>query len=338
MERVLRAYGVDYVRIGEVQQGYRNRSYPIELADGRTLNLILYKNEPGVLRLIWSANRVSEYLAARGLPCRQSQGRVVRVRAADQIRYAALYNYLPGHTIPWEAYTKDHIKVLGLTMSNMHAELKGLEQGRLPEVAEVYMGIVRRMERYFGQPGVQTALSAKLGLSGISPAVFAPQRRLLALCQRLSGQQPLHMDFVRGNMLFEDRPDIASGLSVSVSGILDFEKTAFGHPLFDIARTLAFLLVDCKYKPPLKVRKYFLHSGYTKRGRTPLPQVSVMDRDRQVDLLEALVNLFLLHDLYKFLRHNPYESLAQNEHFARTKSLLLGRGLIQPETEKKKII
>jgi Ser/Thr protein kinase RdoA (MazF antagonist) len=137
----------------------------------------------------------------------------------------------------------------------------------------------------------------------------------------LPAKQPLHMDFVRSNILFEAVP--AGDFNMSISGILDFEKAAYGHPLFDIARTLTFLLVDCKYKAPDKVRKYFLGSGYIKRGAAMLPS-------KHMSILEPALNLFLFHDFYKFLRHNPYESLPDNEHFMRTAQLLIPRQLIRP--------
>jgi Ser/Thr protein kinase RdoA (MazF antagonist) len=114
---------------------------------------------------------------------------------------------------------------------------------------------------------------------------------------------------VRGNILFDDQ--------ARITGVLDFEKTAWGHPALDIARTLAFLLVDCKYKSEDKTRKYFLISGYNKRGPARTPGSS--------PLLEKLITTFLLHDFYKFLRHNPYESLRNNEHFVRTRDLLVQR-------------
>jgi hypothetical protein len=138
-------------------------------------------------------------------------------------------------------------------------------------------------------------------------------RRLLEFCGKLEDQQPLHMDFVRSNVLFNAHATIA--------GIIDFEKTGKGHPMLDIARTLAFLLVDCKYKEPGKVYKYFVHSGYRKRGKN---NININPR-----LLHELTNIFLLHDFYKFLRHNPYESLGRNEHFVRTRDILIARALLR---------
>jgi len=167
------------------------------------------------------------------------------------------------------------------------------------------------MHRYFNDRDVINAAAHKLHVRTI-PRDFA---HTLAACQHLPGRQALHMDFVRGNILFED---------TQISGIIDFEKAAVGSPLFDIARTLAFLLVDCKYKPEDKIRKYFLRSGYLKRGKTVLTNYTIDGKSA----LDELINFFLMHDFYKFLRHNPYEALEQNEHYIRTKALLLKRRLI----------
>ncbi|MBX6334367.1 phosphotransferase, partial [Candidatus Saccharibacteria bacterium] len=224
-------------------------------------------------------------------------------------KYAALYEYLPGKTIPWEAYTMDHIKQLGKAMSDMHALFAKLPQGDLPPVIDECRELLGRMERYFTDGGVRDAMARKLGLVLHNAARLKP---VLAETSSLPCQ-PLHMDFVRSNILFDEQE------KAKITGILDFEKAAWGPPIFDIARTLAFLIVDCKYKEERKVRKYFLHSGYNKRGManfTPTP------------LLEDLLNFFLLHDFYKFLRHNPYESLEQNEHFTRTRDFLLNRNIL----------
>lgn len=319
---VLRGYGLPYRQILEPQQGYRNRSFGVELDTGEFVNFILYKEELGILDVIRSAHRVSDYAAAQGLPCRQARGPIARLTTrSGRTRYGALYNYLPGHTIPWEAYTKDHLKLLGKAMSDLHAALLPLGCGDLPDAREVYAAIVGRMEHYFQDRGVRLAMRRKLRLT-LPPDQFKRHCRTLDVCAALPGRQALHMDFVRGNVLFQDTPGARQDeFKVAISGILDFEKTAFGHPLFDIARTLAFLLVDCKYKSAAKVRKYFLYSGYAKRGGAPWP--------RQPQLLEALLDVFLLYDFYKFLRHNPYEALPNNNHFVRTKQLLAQRGLLQ---------
>lgn len=322
--RILRAYGVSFRTVGSPQKGYRNQSFRIGLPDGGAYNLLLYKTEAGIVRTIKSANAVGNFLAAAGFPARHSvDARILRLQYADRQKFAALYNYLEGATIPWEGYTQDHIKALGGTMGDMHAALAGFDASELADVTGQYLTIVSRMKGYFAQGPVQRALADKL-LLGVDPTIFIELEQLLIAMKALPGKHALHMDFVRSNILFADASK-GSDLRVSISGILDFEKTAYGHPLFDVARTLAFLLVDCKYKQPDKVRKYFLGSGYIKRGAARLPA-------SRLGMLEPLLGLFLFYDFYKFLRHNPYESLPDNEHFMRTVSLLIPRRLVVPTT------
>jgi hypothetical protein len=323
VRRILDGYGLTEYTLLPVQKGYRNQSFGAWLRDDSVVNLILYKREPGMLARIKRANTVGNYAHQSGLPARRTlSSKVAYLSSSRGTVYAALYEYLPGHTIPWEAYTMKHIKLLGKTMSDLHAALRSFDAAGLPDVADEYFEIAKRMRRYFDQPGVQSALEAKLQLT-VPTNTFDRIDATLRVCKYLPGAQALHMDFVRSNILFDD----ADG-ELSISGILDFEKTACGNPLFDIARTLAFLLVDCRYKQPDKVRKYFLQSGYQKRGGSDFQNVIIKTKSGDIDALESLLDTFLVHDFYKFLRHNPYESLPQNEHFVRTRDILLERDLL----------
>ncbi len=303
-----------------MQKGYRNESHPAVLANGQRLNLIIYKSEPQIVTRIKNSNAIGDFLHTQGLPARSTADpRILRLAAA---KYAALYHYLPGETIPWEGYTQAHLKALGQAMGQMHRALQTMPpRPQLPNVAEEYEAIFARMQRYFAGPAVRQAVQAKLGLALNNGAIPRAQK-LFAACWALPGQQPLHMDFVRSNVLFAVTPRAEAGAqpATAVTGIIDFEKTGQGHPALDLARTLAFLLVDCKYKDPPKIEKYFLHSGYAKRGQAHLRP------SRR--LLGELITAFLLHDFYKFLRHNPYESLGQNEHFVRTRKELLKRDVL----------
>jgi len=310
VEQILHSYGVVPNAVLSTQKGYRNESHPIVLDDGSRANFILYKSEPGIKEKIQNANRVSNFLAGQGFPTRRTiDDRTIKVASALRTKYGALYNYLPGETIPWEAYTRDHIKQLGKIMSDIHAALLAMPRPPQNHVADEYIAIAKRMEKYFSDPHVQAAMREKLGLA-LGVRILHPQPKLLEATKHMPGQQTLHMDFVRGNILFTGK---------TITGILDFEKTAYGRPEFDIARTLAFLLVDCKYKDAAKVRKYFLHSGYQKRGQAAFTNPALLDK---------LLNLFLIYDFYKFLRHNPYEYLHQNEHFVRTQHILERKGLV----------
>lgn len=322
IRRILSQYGYPEVKLLALEKGYRNESHPFQTSDGNVMNFILYKCESGILRRIQNADRTADFAARAGLPARQTaDNRIVRLQAGAWQKYGVLYRYLPGNTIPWEAYTMEHIKLLGKTLSDLHATLHALPPTGYPAAADEYSHTIEHMHQYFEKTGVVKAINAKLGLH-IDPDLFSRFPYLLAESKRLKQQQVLHMDFVRSNILFSDDPKPV------ITGILDFEKTAYGHPIFDIARTLAFLLVDCKYKTVQQVHKYFLYSGYQKRGSQTLPHVRLREIGGSGSLLDELVNLFLLYDLYKFLRHNPYESLLDNEHYRRTKDLLLARGLI----------
>ncbi|HUD11755.1 MAG TPA: phosphotransferase [Candidatus Saccharimonadia bacterium] len=325
--RVLRFTGIEPTQIATRQTGYRNHSYRATLADGRFVNLIMYKREPGIIGRIRRANAVSDFLAARGMPTRVTLSpAVIRLHASTYSRYAALYSYLPGMTIPWEAYTHRHLTLLGETMSNMHAQLAAFPNSSLISEASnavtEHRLLVERMSRYFKEGGVTRSARNRLGLA-IKPSLFTRFDTVLSATDRLQHQQALHMDFVRGNLLFDTRDG-----NLVVSGILDFEKTSFGHPILDVARTLAFLLVDSKYKTEVHVRKYFLQSGYGKRGQHPFKAIRITQGNHTLNLLDELTNMFLFHDFYKFLRHNPYESLQANEHYVRTFQYLSRRGLL----------
>lgn len=319
--RVLQKYSMSPAAILPIQKGYRNQSHPVRLTDGRMVNLILYKNEPGIVTKIKNADAIADCAVVQGLPARQrAHPYIVGLHTKNQTRYAAIYTYLPGGTIPWEAYTRTHIKILGAGLSNLHAALADFNATpiKLPGTTSQNLALTRRMQYYFLDKNVSLALQKKLGLT-ISTTIFTHFLSVLEACGRLPDQQPLHMDFVRGNILFDQQKD-----NPVISGILDFEKTAYGHPILDIARTLAFLIVDCKYKPEEKVRKYFLQSGYNKRGLAHYKRFTW----HRKDVLEELLTFFLFHDFYKFLRHNPYEALLWNEHFAKTRDVLRKRGII----------
>ena len=360
LQQLLPRYSLSLIDILPVQKGYRNKVIPFETVERGRLALIIYKNEPEILNRIKNANCVSSYLAEQGYPVRSVMAndkgqKIVRVLQGDNVFYAGIYQYLPGETIPWEAYTKKHIKQLGQMMSNMHYELMKLETRSLNEVTVEMEEQIDRMVDYFNLAGVRSAMRRKLGVTvrnskfEIRNSKLIPQQKVHGERQTVNNkrqagsiwerfrklfkvlsampQQPLHMDFVRGNVLFLGRESElgnqrrANGRrrTVQISGIIDFEKVASGPVVIDIARTYAFLLVDCKYKSSRDVTKYFLYSGYNKRGKNQLPDLKLMN---------ALVGFFLIYDFYKFLRHNPYESLHVNEHFRRTTKFLIKLGIL----------
>ncbi|MDB5183320.1 MAG: Phosphotransferase enzyme family, partial [Candidatus Saccharibacteria bacterium] len=306
-------YELDVLQIGDVQKGYRNESYPLELANGTEVNLLFYKREPGILERIKTADLVADHAASKGLPVRtRYDNRLLMVGES----FAGVYHYLQGTTISWESYTKRHIKLLGWAMADLHVAMEDLS-GTGPFQSDELGGLVARMKHYFSSNDIQQATSSKLDIF-VDPALFDSYSELIERTRALPGQQYLHMDMVRGNVLFDNVAANARWQidDIRLSGIIDFEKASYGLPIYDIARTLAFLLVDCP-KPRDKIYKYFIDSGYRKRGQNDV---------RHIELLPYFIRLFLLHDFYKFLRHTPYESLHDNYHYSRTRDLLKDYG------------
>lgn len=325
--RIFKAYGVTNPVLQKPESGYRNTSYMTVLPNDKPVNIILYKNETGIKDRIKRANLVADHLASQGFPCRSTfDKRIIKISTPQNVRYACIYTYLSGTTIPWEAYTKHHIKVLGMTMAHMHQAMESADSViEIPSVENEYEGHIKNMHAYFSQLGVQNAMHTKLKVALRSS--WHDFELLLRALHTLPGRQILHMDFVRGNLLFSSgSAGKFSDGPVTLTGVIDFEKVSTGHVIFDIARTLSFLLVDCKYKSSEKISKYFLQSGYAKRGGTKIPNITY---GTKIDVLHELTTLFLVYDFYKFLKHNPYESLEHNEHYVRTRDILLARKVLQ---------
>lgn len=317
VRRILAMLNIRYVKIDMVSKGYRNSSFPVLLPNGDRLNVIIYKQEPSILDRVRRADAVSAFLAQTGLPTRVPHSDIIKLSGPNGQRFARVYNYLPGVTIPWEAYSMKHLKSLGATLAALHAALARYQGDANPSLSVITESrdLSKRLSVYFASQGVKQAMDQKLGLavaaSAIPQANFALSNPSLASLPT----QSLHMDFVRGNVLFRPgTPDIC--------GIIDFEKTASGPRIFDLARTLAFLLVDCKYKEPYKIKKYFIASGYVKYGGQQLS-------GQELRLLAVLTRFYLLHDFYKFLKHNPYETLYLNQHYLRTRDFLVKDGIIK---------
>lgn len=325
--RIISLYGFSSVDIYPEQTGYRNRSYRFTTEKSENLNLIIYKDEPDILDRINKADKISECAHLAGLPTRfRRSSKTVQIKSKNNSTIARLYNYLPGKTIPWEQYTKKHIKLLGWSLSDLHAELKNQDSApNLESINDRMLSLVDEMNGYLSSAGVASAIRKKLKVDiNLKKLHFFSD--FLKKYKKQSSQ-PLHMDFVRGNILFTKNKKNKTFWQIGAEklvGIIDFEKVASGSVLFDVARTYAFLLVDCSKKTPEKIFKYFVLSGYNKRGKNTI-ELS----DKNMKSLSVLTDLFLLYDFYKFLLHNPYESLKENHHFVVTKDILLKRKMLK---------
>lgn len=325
----LKYYGLSFARLDFVQSGYRNTSHIVETSTGLLCNLLVYKREEAIVERIQRINALSSHLHDSGLPVRYPlDDRILRLKGVSRERYASLYSFEHGATIAWEMYSMKHIKLLGMAMGQLHDSARDYK-GNLPRVSDEYSLIFDRIARYFENPNISQAMRSKLSISlSVSSHEFA---RLLYETDLLAGQQPLHLDFVRGNVLFRQAESIDTVVvdGLALSGILDLEKAATGHPIYDLARTYAFLLVDCN-KPAKKIYKYFLSSGYVKRGGG---KAQLFASGPVSTLFEQLITLFLYYDFYKFLYQNPYESLTENHHYMRTCALLVERGVLKEHSK-----
>lgn len=321
--RAAKFYGLKPAKIFAVQKGYRNHSFRVRTSNQDDLNLIFYKSEPGILDRIQRADQLSETAHQKGLPVRRLfDPRILTLQNPHRTIYARLYHYLPGQTIAWEMFSMNHIKLLGWAMSDLHHALQS-SPIKLPTAARELTELNQQMIDYFAKPSVKKTLQNKLQLRAATEN-FQNFNQALTQTARQK-PQPLHLDLVRGNLLYKKTPKTNSATwqinSLTLSGIIDFEKAASGAPILDLARSYAFLLVDVAHKSPNKIFKYLVNSGYQKRGQNSI----TLDPKP----FESLTNFFLFHDFYKFLRHNPYESLHQNHHFVQTRNLLLDRKVLK---------
>lgn len=341
IRRVLTNFGYDYnnISIKPSQSGYRNLIVPIEIfgAKQEKLALIFYKREPNILNKIKLSNSISDQLAKMGWPTRHAisnnNQKILKLQNRNKTIFCCLYNYLDGSTIEWENYSKNHIKLLGQVLGYLHHDLEKVSQNlniiANKECSNLQYKLIE-MNNYFTNIETQAAIEQKLKLR-LNTAHFSRFIKLLKWLDTHKESLLLHLDFVRGNILFENitnchfddkfvlklEKKTTTHNDLAITGVLDFEKAALGPKELDISRTLAFLLVDCKNKDPQKTVKYFIHSGYEKRANN-----SPLNRT----LITQLVFMYLLIDLYHFLKHNPYEYLYQNQHFLRTRDYLLRYG------------
>lgn len=217
-----------------------------------------------------------------------------------------------------------HIKLAGSFMAKLHQIDPKLLEESLPDIAQQSEVAYSRMKGYLTDTTISKTTEAKLGLQVQIPNYS----HLFDNLHQHNLETILHMDMVRGNLLFQDeKRNTATPFtidSITLSGVIDFEKVAIGHPLFDIARSLAFLLVDSQKSYP-QIIKYFIDSGYRKRGGGRVERIQI---DGQ-DVLTGLISFYLLYDFYKFLKQNPYESLHLNHHYRKTKQALLSLNVLQ---------
>lgn len=304
-------YGIKFTEIKyHSSKGYRNKNL-ILVSGSNTYNLVIYKNEKNILKTIRHSNLFYKYLNKNSIFTREIvktlNGKDTLLVNINGIRhYACLYSYIQGSTIPWESWSKTHLKTLGKTIANIHSLTLPKEALSFLLITQIESNHLNEMTKYFLNNSVSKSIKDKLSITiNFKAEDF---QFIFNSLEHNKNYRLLHMDLVRGNLIWNNK---------TLNGIIDCEKVCIGAPEFEIARTLAFLLVDCKYKTANEVYNYFFKRGYLKRIRL-----------KNSKYLNSLMDYYLIYDFYKFLKHNPYEFLEKNEHFLRTRFILIKRKIL----------
>ena len=235
IHKILKPFGLaqQVLKIAAAESGYRNTIVPITLESGQKLSLIFYKREPGIVKKIQRANYVSHELAKKGWPTRQAMTNqnsqsIIRLAVNHQVQYCCLYNYLPGHTISWSDYSQKHLKLLGQVLGYLHYDLATIKpiikKNELSEIVILRKNLTE-MNSYFCLKNVKSALEQKLNITQSSHC-WQRWRDLLIVLEKAKPTQILHLDFVRGNILFNQLSDHNSTQSPVASKLgLDFDRT-----------------------------------------------------------------------------------------------------------------
>ncbi len=338
------------IKVEEFKQGYMNYTVRIEIIKGNDKNLytgVFYNinryHDQYAFNFLTEIYEFSKFLYDNKLPTRTavSNKKGELLTWINEKRLFGLYNYLEGETIPWESYTRRHLHALGQRLVEFHKLGMSYLQKRqikyIPSWREYVKVDYKKMRAYFIENSETIGMKLNFAidfdkLNKVYQKISIDKRAMDSSTEVIDKQGNeelvikdvdeensrmrtiLHMDFVRSNILFSDKKQ---GEYYPITGILDFEKVLVGSVLPDLGRTLAFLFVDCKYKSYDRVLYEFLKKGYCQ-------SVKVKFREIYVYML-----YFLVRDMWKFLQSNPYESLSKNEHYNRTKSLLLNYKIIK---------
>jgi Ser/Thr protein kinase RdoA (MazF antagonist) len=330
------------LEISEFNQGFMNHVIKISLIgeDSKSQNNrisefvgIFYNsnryNDEKSAMFLQEVDDIAGFLRSKGLPTRVAiknlvgnavtQITQIQKQTENRNRYFSLFELLPGKTISWEAYTRRHLRALGMYLGKMHSGLRDFPKNELKSIAnwsEYIVGDSKRMRDYLtkNRAVILQKLNLIINFEILETALVNVSSFACPYNDPDLQPQLIHCDFVRGNILFSD---MKSDFIYQITGILDFEKMLYGKVEIDVARTLAFLYVDCKFKTEDEIVKYFLNEGYNTLGTIDFRQNKIL-----LSQLENYMIYFWLRDFWKFLECNPYESLFENEHYFRTVEIL----------------
>lgn len=331
--------GAAKIEIRELEQGYMNTAFTVAVLDelslqkGRKFVVVIYnvnRYNDQSKKFLTQTYQAASALERSGLPARTAVQNfksqlISEVKFSDgKIRLIGLYRYLPGSTIPWEGYTRRHLRALGRTMAEVHkiwSKYDG-ESSDIPCWGNYLESDCESMFGYFNanENFIKNKLKVKLNSERGKQTINELRGVRIEVNSQCDLYQLIHCDFVRGNILFSDQK---KDQTYPITGILDFEKVMHGPREADLGRTLAFLLVDCKYKTRQEIDQYFLREGY-------LLKIDQSESYSKLSFnkLQTYINYFWMRDFWKLLQCNPYEDLSLNFHYGKTLQELKKQKLI----------
>jgi Ser/Thr protein kinase RdoA (MazF antagonist) len=310
------------INILDFNQGYMNFVCHIDVQKE--------KSKKSYVLIFYNSNRyegiyqASQYLNEANIPTRtayeNSKGELITEIELDGTkRLIGLYNFLPGKTIPWEAYTRRHLHSLGREMAKIHniwSKYRNKTQ-YIPHWKQYLEVDSERLLSYLLKN--KEVINKKLSINIDIKEIQKLTEELLEESQNKK-EQLIHADFVRSNILFDNKK---IGEYYEITGILDFEKVIYAPLEVDLGRTLAFLIVDCKYKDQKEVEKRFLKEGYMEEIENTQVKENIIGGG-----LKQYMLYFWVRDFWKLLQCNPYEDLNKNEHYIRTIEILINQNIL----------
>lgn len=166
--------------------------------------------------------KLSEHLGKQGVATRRLVPGSLQILPRSSLRWSAVYFGVPGQTISWSDYSLPLVSAAVKYLERIH------QAGRsFPDRAEL-----DRVE--LSDPPVLPA--AELTGCRVNRVAWRQRaERLACLNQGQKTATVLHGDYGRANIIFDGE---------RVAGVVDFDRAAWGHPVFDLGRFVSYLLLD----------------------------------------------------------------------------------------------
>ncbi len=174
--------------------------------------------------------KLAEHMGQRGIATRHLAAPATIPLTQSGFRWMAVYRGVAGQSIPWSDYSKRQIISATKYLAEIH------EAGRSFAGRNSLVPLGARLDRW----PEKAAAAEWPGYKVNQAALTQIKTRLTALSHDQAASTVLHGDFGRANIIFQEE---------SVSGVVDFDRAVFGHPLFDLGRFTSYLLLDTQLPP-----------------------------------------------------------------------------------------